>query len=177
MFPGQGSQYPGMSKDLYHLDPEFSKLIDQGISQLNELIQFEVRSLLLGGNSVEENLNNTSIVQPALFIFEHALSTFLMQLGVIPDALLGHSLGEYVAACLAGVMDYHTALNLIQLRAQLMEMTEPGLMLALACDEITAVNLIQSHAVCVAACNTATNHCDIRFANCDCLYRTKLSTG
>ena len=142
LFPGQGAQYLGMCKDLYQQEPEFSKLIDQGLTQLDKSIQSEVSLLLLDMDNQKHSINNTYIVQPALFIFEYALGTFLMNLGVMPDALLGHSIGEYVAACLSGVMDYSTALNLIQLRAQLMEMTEPGSMLALACNETDALNLI-----------------------------------
>lgn len=154
MFPGQGAQYQGMCNDLYQSEPEFAKLIDQGLAQLDTNIQAEVSLLLFGLDIQAQNSNQTLIVQPALFIFEYALGRFLMQLGVMPDAMLGHSLGEYVAACLAGVMDYATALNLIQLRAQLMDMTEPGSMLALACGETEARKLIKNTPLSIAACNT-----------------------
>lgn len=157
MFPGQGAQYPGMCEDLYQMEPEFAQIIDQGLAQLDENIQAEVSLLLFGFDNQAQNLNRTLIVQPALFIFEYALGTFLMNLGIIPDAMMGHSIGEYVAACLSGVMDYFTALNLIQLRAQLMEMTEPGAMLALACNEEDALKLIRNRPISIAACNTPTN--------------------
>lgn len=157
MFPGQGAQYLGMCEDLYQMEPEFAQIIDQGLAQLDESLQAEVGLLLFGFDNQAQNLNRTLIVQPALFIFEYALGTFLMNLGIIPDAMVGHSVGEYVAACLSSVMDYSTALNLIQLRAQLMEMTEPGAMLALACNEADALKLIGNRPISIAACNTPTN--------------------
>lgn len=157
MFPGQGSQYSGMCDDLYHSEPTFATLIDACLDYLGDDIKQEVSLLLFGYNNVLLNANRTLIVQPALFIFEYALATFLINLGVVPDALVGHSIGEYVAACLSGVMDYKTALCVIQLRAQLMEMTEPGSMLAISANEETVVQLIQNHPVSIAACNTPSN--------------------
>ena len=157
MFPGQGSQYNGMCDDLYHSEPAFSKLIDTCLDYLNEDIKQEVSLLLFGYHNASHPSNRTLIVQPALFIFEYALATFLIKLGIVPDALVGHSIGEYVAACLSGVMDYKTALCLIQLRAQLMEMTEPGSMLAISGNEEAVMQLIQNHPVSIAACNTPSN--------------------
>ena len=157
MFPGQGSQYSGMCDDLYHSEPAFATLIDSCLDYLGDDIKQEVSLLLFGYNNALLNSNRTLIVQPTLFIFEYALATFLINLGVIPDALIGHSIGEYVAACLSGVMDYKTALCLIQLRAHLMEMTEPGSMLAISANEETVRQLIQNHPVSIAACNTPTN--------------------
>ncbi|NDH66497.1 MAG: acyltransferase domain-containing protein [Gammaproteobacteria bacterium] len=157
MFPGQGSQYNGMCDDLYHAEPTFSKLIDTCLDYLNDDIKQEVSLMLFGYNNASHPSNRTLIVQPALFIFEYALATFLIKLGIIPDALVGHSIGEYVAACLSGVMDYKTALCLIQLRAQLMEMTEPGSMLAISDNEEAVMQLIRNHPVSIAACNTPSN--------------------
>lgn len=157
MFPGQGAQYSGMCEGLYHSEPEFAKLINDCLMHVSEDIKHEVALLLFGVDNAMLHASKTLIAQPALFIFEYALGTFLMNLGIIPDALIGHSLGEYVAACLSGVMDFQTTLHLIQLRAQLMEMTEAGSMLAVSCNEIEALQLIQNRPLSIAACNTSSN--------------------
>jgi polyketide synthase PksJ len=157
MFPGQGAQYSGMCEDLYHSEPEFAKLINECLAHLAVDIQEDVALLLLGVDHAANHVTRTSITQPALFIFEYALATFLINLGILPDALIGHSIGEYVAACISGVMGFKTALHIIQLRAHLMEMTEPGTMVALACNEKDTLDLIQNYPVSIAACNTSSN--------------------
>lgn len=154
LFSGQGSQYLGMCRDLYHSEMEFAKLIDACLVHLDDEIKEDVRFLLFGSGKNETNLNNTLIVQPALFIFEYALGSFLINLGIIPDAMVGHSLGEYVAACLAEVIDCETALHLIQIRARLMTMTKAGSMLAIQLNEEDTLKLFKEDAVSIAASNS-----------------------
>jgi polyketide synthase PksJ len=157
LFSGQGSQYFGMCGDLYHSESEFSGLVDQCLDYLDAGIKDDVRSLLLGIDNHSSRLDNTLIIQPALFIFEYALGVLFINMGIIPDAMIGHSLGEYVAACLAEVIDCKTALNLIQIRARLMSNTKPGSMLAISLNEEDVLKYAKENDVCIAASNSQFN--------------------
>lgn len=132
LFPGQGSQRPGMARTLYDADTTSAELIDRACAMVSRLSgPDDLRDLLLavGQNADDsERLARTGRTQPALFIFEYALADYLVRRGVSPAALAGHSIGEYVAACLAGVMSFDDALRLVVLRGRLMASTEPGAM-------------------------------------------------
>ncbi|MFV1853354.1 MAG: amino acid adenylation domain-containing protein, partial [Thalassospira sp.] len=139
LFPGQGSQRPGMARAIYDADPKSAQLIDaackavvrhNGPADLRDLLLFADQN-----TANIEKLAQTDYAQPALFITEYAKASWLLRLGVKPSALLGHSIGEYVAACLAGVMQFDDALRLVVMRGKLMSQTEPGAMFALSMSE------------------------------------------
>jgi acyl transferase domain-containing protein len=137
MLPGQGSQYLGMGRQLYDAKPVYREAVDRCLAILSGRPEAgAVRAaLLLDGESSgagEAALQTTAVTQPALFIVEYALCQLWMSLGVQPDALIGHSLGEYVAACLAGVMQLPDALTLVAIRGQLMQTLAPGAMVSAA---------------------------------------------
>jgi acyl transferase domain-containing protein len=134
LFSGQGAQRIQMGKALYDLEPVFRKQVDVCSSILISHIGSDLRSILYADQQVEEHkrlLNQTRITQPALFTIEYALAQLWMDWGVKPAAMLGHSIGEYVAACLAGVFSLEDALALVSLRGRLMEEMPQGAMLAL----------------------------------------------
>lgn len=139
MFSGQGAQYVNMGLKLYHVISEFTKQIDRCSEILQPHLSLDLRELLFSddGNAQQRSfdLNQTFIAQPALFAIEYALAEFWMSLGLHPHALIGHSVGEYVAACLAGVFSLEDALTLVVKRGRLMQELSGGSMLAVPCSE------------------------------------------
>lgn len=123
MFTGQGSQWPGMAAKMYGHYPVFTEQLDLCDQQLQKHNGFNLKKFLLDVSADE--ISDTVNAQPALFAFEYAWAKQWLAWGVKPVCLLGHSLGEYVAACLAGVFDLTQALDLIVARAELMQQT-PG---------------------------------------------------
>jgi acyl transferase domain-containing protein len=133
MFPGQGSQYTGMGRDLYRFEPVFREQVDLCSELLRPQLKIDLREVLYPGeqNAAEANrMLETCIAQPALFVVEYAIAKLWMAWGVHPDAMIGHSIGEYVAACLAGVFSLEDALALLAARGRLMQRLPGGAMLA-----------------------------------------------
>jgi phthiocerol/phenolphthiocerol synthesis type-I polyketide synthase E len=133
MFPGQGSQTLLMGKELYERESTFRETLDACFALLAQFMDRDPRSLThLSAATTESErlLHNTEYAQPLLFAFEYALAQLWISWGVNPDLMIGHSLGEYVAACIGGTLSLEDALKLIALRGQLMQTTEPGAMLS-----------------------------------------------
>jgi amino acid adenylation domain-containing protein len=139
MFPGQGAQHVGMGLELYRHEIAFREQVDYCCEQLKQHLGFDLRDVLYPSeeNSEEASLRlkQTSVTQPALFVVEYALARVWMGWGVKPRAMIGHSIGEYVAACLAGVMALEDALTLVALRGKLMQSLPEGTMLSVALSE------------------------------------------
>ncbi len=139
MFSGQGSQYIGMGADLYETETTFRETIDYCADYLYPLLGIDLRLLMFTDvNDNASTLQETRFTQSALFIVEYALSRLWMEWGVQPEAMIGHSIGEYVAACLAGVFSLDDVLELVALRGQLMQSLPAGKMLSvmLPADEV-----------------------------------------
>jgi acyl transferase domain-containing protein/acyl carrier protein len=156
MFSGQGTQYPGMGAELYETEPTFREQVDYCAKALTPHLGRDLRDLLLQrGVDAEEAalaLRQTALAQPALFVVEYALARLLMEWGVRPDAMIGHSLGEYVAACLAGVFTLDDALALIAARGRLMQQMPAGSMLGVRLTQREAQSLT-SDTLALAAVN------------------------
>jgi acyl transferase domain-containing protein/acyl carrier protein len=156
MFSGQGSQYVDMGRQLYEIEPIFRATIDKCHELLTPHVDFSLRDLLYpsGGDAadVAEKLRETSVAQPALFAIEYALAGLWLGHGVCPLGLIGHSIGEYVAACLAGVLPLEDAIQVVALRGKLMGEMPHGSMLAVPLCEAD-VQLYLSAAVSIAAVN------------------------
>ncbi|MDM0053945.1 type I polyketide synthase [Variovorax sp. J22R115] len=134
MFPGQGTPYPGMGQGLYRSEPVYREWIDRAAQRLLPCLGFDLREALHPRPEQSDwaalRLNRTDIAQPALFAVEYALARLLESWDIRPQAMIGHSLGEYVAACLAGVWSWDDALDLIAERGRLMQRMPAGAMLA-----------------------------------------------
>ncbi len=128
LFPGGGTQYPQMATQLHAAHPTFRLHVDEGLRLANELHGLDLHSLLFGQGDSANAPQDPSLQLPALLIIEHALAQLLMSWGVVPVALVGHSVGEVVAACIAGTMTFADCLSLIALRGKLMERTQGGML-------------------------------------------------
>jgi acyl transferase domain-containing protein len=156
-FPGQGSQHVEMARELYDLEPRFRNQIDRHSEFLRDALGRDPREILYPKPGYREaaaaDLASTFFTQPLLFLVEYALASTFVEWGVTPSAMIGHSLGEYVAACVANVMTCEQALSLIVSRAKLMQGLEPGAMLSVALSEEEAVHLLDQE-VALAAVNS-----------------------
>lgn len=128
MFPGQGAQYAGMGRALYDAEPAFRAAFDSCADLLAPELGVDLRSVAFGDDA--EALLPTSIMQPAIFSIEYSLARTWMALGVQPAALMGHSVGEFVAATIAGVFTLPDALRLVARRGALMQAQPTGAMLS-----------------------------------------------
>jgi acyl transferase domain-containing protein len=134
MFPGQGTQHPNMARELYQGEPAFREAVDTCCAKLGPRLGIDLRELLYPPDGAEDRaaglLAQTRYTQPALFVIEYALAQLLNEWGIRPKAMIGHSVGEYVAACLAGVFTLDEALALIAERGALMQSLPAGTMAA-----------------------------------------------
>ncbi len=134
MFPGQGAQYPRMAQALYETEGVFRECVDTCAEQIRPHLGLDLRALLFPPSAADEpeaarRLSQTAFAQPALFVIEYALARLLQSVGLEPRALVGHSLGEYVAACLSGVFTLEDALALVAARGRLVQALPPGAMM------------------------------------------------
>ncbi|MBN1272593.1 MAG: acyltransferase domain-containing protein [Candidatus Aminicenantes bacterium] len=139
MFPGQGAQYPGMGEALYRCEPEFRKIIDECAEVLKKHLGGDIRSILYppaeNRGDADQMLTRTMFAQPAVFVLSYAVAKLWESWGIRPGVLIGHSIGEFTAACLAGVFSLEDALYLVSQRGILMEKLLPGDMLAVPLSE------------------------------------------
>jgi len=155
MFSGQGTHYLGMGKVLYETESAFSELVDLCCQSMDSALKEDVYALIQGNLLEADKIQDTRIVQPALFVLEYALAKFWMHYGVQPEALIGHSLGEYSAAAISGVITLKDAIKLITFRARLMATTAPGGMLQVEQTIEEVQPLLNQTSVSIAAINTA----------------------
>ena len=158
MFPGQGSQYVEMGRELYQTEPIFRKQVDYCCEILIPVLGLDLRTILYPSEEqatvAAQQLTQTHITQPALFVISYALAQLWMAWGVHPSAMIGHSIGEYVAACLAGVFSLEHALVIVSKRGQMMQEQPPGAMLAVPLPEEEVIPLL-GEKLSVAAINAS----------------------
>jgi acyl transferase domain-containing protein len=139
MFSGQGSQYINMGLGLYETEPLFRRKIDEYSEILKPHLFLDLRTILYPGNknpeSAHELLKQTRYTQPAIFAIELALANLWIEWGIMPKAMVGHSIGEYTAACLSGVFTVEDALSIIHYRGRLMQKMPEGSMLTIPLPE------------------------------------------
>jgi phthiocerol/phenolphthiocerol synthesis type-I polyketide synthase E len=149
MFPGQGSQYVNMGLDLYRSKETFREHVDHCSEILRPLLGLDLRTILYPSEEQTESatrkLVETNLTQPAVFVVEYAVARLWMQLGLQPSKMIGHSIGEYVAACLAGVFSLEDALSVVATRGRMMQQLQPGAMLTVALTEQEVVPLLDEN--------------------------------
>ncbi|PJL16455.1 hypothetical protein B9Y66_05030 [Stenotrophomonas maltophilia] len=156
MFTGQGSQYVGMGAGLYRVEPVFREMVDNCATLLVPHLGLDLRQVMFGAASdplAQDAIVRTDLAQVVLFVFEYALARQWMDWGLQPAAMLGHSLGEYVAACLAGVFTLEDGLKLVAARGRLMQQAAPGRMLGVRLGEEAARALAMQWSCELAAVN------------------------
>lgn len=153
MFSGQGSQYTEMGKHLYQVELTFRQVIDECRAKLRQKFIHIYEELSEDDyRGFTDEIHKTYLTQPGLFIFEYAMAKMLMSWGIQPNLMVGHSIGEYVAACLAGVFTLDQALELVTIRGHLIQGLDSGEMLSVNLSEEEAQRLT-NHDVSVAAVN------------------------
>ncbi len=165
VFPGQGAQHPGMAKGLYDAWPLFRERFDAGLAALAEAdatLADDVRALCLWSEGVGETweaagarIADTSRAQPAIAAFQIALARSLESWGLAPAAMIGHSIGEFAAAHLDGVLDLNDAMRFVAARGKAMAAMPPGAMLAVRAN-LAAVEAMLPQALAIAAANCPT---------------------
>ncbi|TLU70848.1 non-ribosomal peptide synthetase/type I polyketide synthase [Lichenicoccus roseus] len=147
MFPGQGAQYPLMGLDLYREQPEFHRHIDRCAEILRSGFGIDLIALLYPSQrdaDSDRRLMETTSAQPAIFAVQYALAQLWMHWGIVPAMMIGHSVGELVAACLAGVFGLEEALGLVAERGRLMQALPGGAMLAVRLPEADLLPLLDA---------------------------------
>ncbi len=151
MFPGQGAQHPGMCRELFDSEPVFRDALRQCAAILEP--HFDLLDALYSAGTSAAALTETAIAQPAIFAVEYAMAQLWQSWGVRPSALVGHSVGEFAAACLAGVFPLDDALTLLATRARLMQEIPSGAMLAVRLSEAELTPHL-NHEIELAAVNS-----------------------
>jgi amino acid adenylation domain-containing protein len=155
MFPGQGSQYVNMGANLYRDEAVFRNAVDRCAQILQPLLDIDLREILYPKEQNEESaalLKQTVYTQPALFAVEYALAQLWLSWGIEPVATIGHSIGEFVSACLAGVFSLEDALKLVATRGKMMWDLPPGAMLSVRL-QASAVEPLLTSELAIAAIN------------------------
>ncbi|MFB1483790.1 type I polyketide synthase [Corallococcus sp. RDP092CA] len=145
LFSGQGSQYAGMGRQLYETQPTFRRLLDTCAEAVRPHLARPLLDVLFAPDA-DGALDETGYTQPALFALEYALASLWREFGVEPAMVMGHSVGEYAAACVAGVFSFEDGLKLISARGRLMQRLPPGgEMLAVMAEAGKVAPLLAAH--------------------------------
>lgn len=152
MFPGQGSQYAGMGRQLYEAEPLFRAYMDEGFAIAEQFTGTALKELFLNSEDVDV-ITETRHAQPLIFLVEYALAKLMIGIGITPKYMIGHSIGEYAAACISGVFSLEDALRLVLKRGELMDRVAGGAMISVSLPENEATAYLNPE-IFVAAVNS-----------------------
>lgn len=152
LIPGQGSQYVNMARGIYERNNSFKVIVDEGLQILSQLASEDFKKILFPDSGEDDRIHDTRFTQPLLFLVEYALCKLLIVSGILPDYLIGHSVGEYVAATISGVFSFPDALKVINHRAVLLQRVTGGAMIGAAIDEDNAFAYLNEK-ISIAAIN------------------------
>ncbi|MVT11423.1 type I polyketide synthase [Chitinophaga tropicalis] len=152
LFPGQGSQYREMGRDLYAGEPVFRQEMDRGFSIIEKLTGEDFREVLFPSSPEDTRINDTRYTQALIFLVSYSLSRVLQGMGIKPRYMLGHSIGEYVAACMSGVFSFEDGLRLVLKRGALMGSVEKGIMVSVGMSAGQATSYLET-GISLAAVN------------------------
>ncbi|MFF8911981.1 type I polyketide synthase [Streptomyces sp. NPDC015032] len=162
LFTGQGAQHPGMGLALYERHPLFRRTVDELDELFAPHLGRSIRELMFGRTEDSAELHRTRYTQPALFVLEYALARLWLSWGVRPSAVIGHSIGEVVAAAVAGLFTVADAVRLVAVRARLMDsVTAPGGMAAVGAGAETVTALVEPYDDLAVAAYNAPAQCVI----------------
>ncbi|WP_404785485.1 aminotransferase class I/II-fold pyridoxal phosphate-dependent enzyme [Altericista sp. CCNU0014] len=151
LFSGQGSQYVGMGKALYESQPTFRRILDRCDEILRSELKLSLLSVLYPEAEGQSPIDDTAYTQPALFALEYALTQLWLSWGIAPAVVMGHSVGEYVAACIAGVFSLEDGLKLIAARGRLMQaLPQNGAMVSVLAEEARVAAAVRQYEGSVA---------------------------
>ena len=157
MFTGAGIQYVNMAKDLYKTNSRIRAVMDECFKILRQYSVLDFESLLFRETDKIEYIKHSHIAMPLIFLVEYSIAIFLMEIGIKPQGMIGHSLGEYTAACLSGVITLEDALMLVVRRGELFNSIHNGGMLSIFAGVEELKLLIEEHDLSIAAINTIEN--------------------
>ena len=161
LFPGQGAQYQGMAMQLYHTQATFREALDECNTLFSSYLDIALLDVLFASeDNTASRLHDTAYTQPALFAVEYALAQLWQAWGVVPDALIGHSIGELVAACVADVFTLADAIQLVAHRGRLMQgLPKQGVMAVVFAPESVVHDALAPYAdrASIAAVNSPQN--------------------
>ncbi|MCW3465925.1 type I polyketide synthase [Chitinophaga nivalis] len=153
MFPGQGSQYVNMCRELYLNEPAFRATMDNGFGLFRRVTGEDLKAILYPEGADTGVINEAAYAQSIIFLIEYALAALLMSYGIKPQGMIGHSVGEYTAACLSGVLDFETTLTLLIKRGKLMQQTLAGSMFSVSLTPAAAAGYLTVR-IALAAVNS-----------------------
>ncbi len=155
MFPGQGNQYIGMGQQLYKKEAIFREAFDTCTTSLQKVMREDIKKILFieTSDAAQERLRNTFYAQTTIFAIEYALANLWISWGLKPDMLIGHSIGEFAAACISGIMHIEDAATLVAVRARLMSELPSGTMLSVRSSEDEILPIL-GNGMSIAAVNS-----------------------